>query len=638
MAALERLGPYRIGRKLGRGGMGTVYAAEALDTGIIAAVKVLSAALGRDDGFRERFEAEIDTLRKLRHPNIVRLYGFGEEDGLLFYGMELVDGASLEDELQAGRRFNWREVLQISIKLCRALRHAHDRGIIHRDIKPANLLLSTDGEIKLSDFGIAKLFGHSGMTADGGVIGTAEYMAPEQADGRPVTNRCDLYSLGCVMYALCAGRPPFRARSLPEMLHMQRYAEPEPLRTFAPEAPVELEQIVADLLVKEPDRRIPTAMVLARRLEAMEHGLLRRERRSELDAADVDNEEFTYTPNVPLDATLVGTQVDAESSPPPEQQDELGFELRSDDDLPPTRIAPSPHQQRTLAPGELPSTGHTESGTVQLVGAEEAGPGQPTMAAPVGATKSSLASPAKRFTSVEETEDVDAPPVASRGPLISPQTVLLLGALVSLAAGAWYFLQPPTADALYRRILLAAASDKSDALSNARPDIDEFLARYPNDNRAPELRGYRAEIDLEKLERQFQRRPRGGAEELSPVERAYATAIRAAELDPELGITKLQALLAVYGDDAEISDRGRQCLELAERQLDRLQADAPEQLAANLEQISRQLARAEAIESSDVAKARSIYAGVVELYGDKTWARDEVARARLRLEQLPKAP
>src|SRR4051812_43069696 len=112
----DRLGPYRIDRQLGRGGMGTVYCAEAIDSGIPAAVKVLSAALARDEGFRERFEAEIETLRKLRHPNIVRLYGFGEEDGFLFYAMELVEGTSLEEELQSGRKFNWQEVTQIGIR------------------------------------------------------------------------------------------------------------------------------------------------------------------------------------------------------------------------------------------------------------------------------------------------------------------------------------------------------------------------------------------------------------------------------------------------------------------------------------------------------------------------------------------
>ena len=183
---IEWLGPYQIVGKLGRGGMGTVYEAVHRETGEPAAVKLLSAALAREEGFRSRFEAEIETLRKLRHPNIVRLFGFGEQEGELFYAMELVNGNSLEEELRGGRAFDWREVTRIGIETCRALRHAHDRGVIHRDIKPGNLLLTADGRVKLSDFGIARLFGHTRLTSAGNILGTAEYMSPEQAEGKPV--------------------------------------------------------------------------------------------------------------------------------------------------------------------------------------------------------------------------------------------------------------------------------------------------------------------------------------------------------------------------------------------------------------------------------------------------------------------
>ena len=175
--------------------------------------------------------------------------------------MELVDGNSLEEELRRGRRFDCAEVVRIGIETCRALRHAHDRGIIHRDIKPGNLLLTSDGRVKLSDFGIARLFGYSKLTSAGNVLGTAEYMAPEQADGRPVDIRADLYSLGALMYALLARRPVFRGKSLPEVLHKQRFEAPEPLRKFAPDTPPEFERIIEQLLAKEPDQRIPNANV-----------------------------------------------------------------------------------------------------------------------------------------------------------------------------------------------------------------------------------------------------------------------------------------------------------------------------------------------------------------------------------------
>ena len=175
----EQLGPYKIVRLLGRGGMGSVYegvhqgAHEAHDQRV--AIKVLAPQMAAEPGFRERFEAEIETLKTLNHPNIVRLYAFGEQDGSLYYAMELVEGTNLEDELQAGRQFDWREATDIAIHICKALKHAHDHGVIHRDIKPANLLLDENNEVKLTDFGIARLFGNVGMTADGGIMGTAEY-------------------------------------------------------------------------------------------------------------------------------------------------------------------------------------------------------------------------------------------------------------------------------------------------------------------------------------------------------------------------------------------------------------------------------------------------------------------------------
>ena len=161
--SIKKLGPYRINRTLGRGGMGTVYAGTDERTGEGAAIKVLAAALATDETFRERFESEIETLKTLKHPNIVQLYGYGEQDGHLFFAMELIEGTSLEEELQNGRRFDWRATTDLGISICRALKHAHDSGVIHRDLKPANLLIDGDEQIKLTDFGIAKLFGGSSV-------------------------------------------------------------------------------------------------------------------------------------------------------------------------------------------------------------------------------------------------------------------------------------------------------------------------------------------------------------------------------------------------------------------------------------------------------------------------------------------
>ena len=135
---LKQLGPYDIGERIGKGGMGSVYRGTDRESGQVAAIKVLAPQLAQSEGFRERFEAEIESLKTLRHEGIVRLMGYGKDRGALFYSMELVDGKSLDEEIKAGRRFSWRETVDIAQQVCRALKHAHDHGIVHRDIKPAN--------------------------------------------------------------------------------------------------------------------------------------------------------------------------------------------------------------------------------------------------------------------------------------------------------------------------------------------------------------------------------------------------------------------------------------------------------------------------------------------------------------------
>src|SRR5487761_1168809 len=470
MTQLERLGPYQIGRKLGKGGMGTVYAGVNLENGEAAAVKVLSAVMAHEEGFRERFEAEIESLKKLHHPNIVRLFGYGEQDGYHFYGMELVEGRSLEEELLAGRTFEWREVTELTIQVCRALKHAHDRGVIHRDIKPANLLLADDGTLKLSDFGIAKLFGSTGMTADGGVLGTAEYMAPEQADGRPVTHRCDLYSLGGVMYALLSRRPPFRATTMVEMLQLQRYAQPEPLRRFAPEAPAELESIVGLLLEKDPEKRLPTAMVLSRRLEAMRHGLSVRPDEAGKSLAVVDGAAAVAAP-----AAIADDKIATAPTAAADNLLDQGFAVPHSGEFPPHtgvyRLADVPPSMA------LPNLHKEMRSEVNF------SPDMATIAAPPAALASNGAAatgggaaPAAqpKFTAVSAEERAPEEPHDEEGNWLSLQVLVLASAIVALGLGTWYVLQPPSLDKLYARAVAAHENNRS---AEAEADIAAFLSR-----------------------------------------------------------------------------------------------------------------------------------------------------------------
>jgi len=253
--------------------MGTVF--EAVDeAGAGVAVKTLSAHLGDDSGLRARFAAEIEALKALRHPGIVQLLAFGEEEGRPFFAMELVRGRSLEEILRSGRRFDWRETATIAADVTRALKSAHDRGIVHRDLKPANLLFpdepGPETRVKLADFGIARLFGETGQTQAGTVVGTAEYMAPEQAAGAAVDARVDLYALGLVMFAMLTGRPPFRGGDVTEVLRRQRKEQPPRVSAIVPGVPEAVDDLVARLLAKDPADRPPNALAVGRSLAALD--------------------------------------------------------------------------------------------------------------------------------------------------------------------------------------------------------------------------------------------------------------------------------------------------------------------------------------------------------------------------------
>jgi serine/threonine-protein kinase len=563
--------------------MGAVYESVDSESGEPAAIKVLTPSLALEEGFRVRFEAEIESLKKLRHPNIVRLLGYGEQSGTLFYAMELVHGTSLEDEIRAGRRFDWREVTDIGIQLCRALKHAHDHGVIHRDLKPANVLLTAAGEVKLSDFGIARLFGNTRMTADGGVLGTAEYMAPEQAGGRTVTDRCDQYSLGGVLYALLAGRAPFRAKTLVEMLQLQRYAEPDPVTHYAPQTPAELARIIHQLLAKEPQDRFPNTLILARSLEAMERGL-----------------------------SISAGRSDDQVVPAPQQPSAL----------PPLAASSiSPHSP-TLSPDELAARAHAAASgsdapyaTAATMAYDPAALDRPPAeAAAAGATIS-----AGRFVKVDEQRAAEAADDASAG-LFSPQAILLAATLVLLLAAGWYFMQPPSADRLFQEIEAATAEGDLDQLRATLPRIELFLQHYGNDPRAEQLQALAEE-----------------AQQTHPVQRAYTEAKRLAVLNPDLAAVRFQALIDVYDEGASGPETARHFVKLARIKLKDLHREIAKRVADDRRVLESRLEQAAALAPDDPHAARRIYQGVITLYAEKPWAAELVQRARGGLASLQAA-
>tara|TARA_R110002072_G_scaffold303069_1_gene492589 strand:- start:74658 stop:76298 length:1641 start_codon:yes stop_codon:yes gene_type:complete len=265
----DRIGPYEVLRKIGSGGMGTVYLGRHIDTDLEAAVKVLPSSLAREPGTVDRFEREIDAMRKLTGPHIVRLFESGHDEATdqMFFAMEYVEGETLTDCILANRRLPWEQAVDIAIQICSALKAAHATGVVHRDLKPSNLLIGDDGVVKLTDFGVAQVFAAQRLTVTGGIIGTAEYMSPEQAQGKRCTRASDLYSLGAVLYVMLAGRPPFTGKNAVEIIQKHSTARFDRPTLYAPDIPKILEDVVCKLLEKSPEDRYSDAHVVSLRLK-----------------------------------------------------------------------------------------------------------------------------------------------------------------------------------------------------------------------------------------------------------------------------------------------------------------------------------------------------------------------------------
>jgi beta-lactam-binding protein with PASTA domain/predicted Ser/Thr protein kinase len=262
MASIQRDtiidGRYRVLRRLGSGGMADVYLVEDQQLGRRVALKLLYRHLAEDVQFVERFRREASSAAGLQHPNIVSIFDRGEWDGTYYIAMEYVEGHTLKDIVRERGPAPPEAAVDVVLQILRALRFAHQRGVVHRDIKPQNVLIDEDGRVKVTDFGIARA-GASDMTETGSIMGTAQYLSPEQAQGRPVDARSDLYSIGIVLYELLTGRVPFDAES-PVSVALKQVSEPPvPPREIDPTLPAALEGVVLRALEKDPARRFADA-------------------------------------------------------------------------------------------------------------------------------------------------------------------------------------------------------------------------------------------------------------------------------------------------------------------------------------------------------------------------------------------
>lgn len=261
-----RLDQYEILGELGRGGSSRVY--HAYDTTLKrdVAIKVIPNDAEDRALFTSRFAREVAAVQKLHHPNVVAVFGAGETDEFVYLVMQCVTGGTLRRQLTGPLPVP--DAVSYVVQIAYALQHAHDKGIIHRDVKPSNMLLEYPGSkhMLLTDFGIAKIQGARGMTKSGTTIGTPEYMSPQQAEGRYIDERSDIYALGCVLYETLAGRPPFLGSTPVSVLFQQVHSRPAYIRGFNPSVPTELVQILEIALAKRPDERYGTAEAFAQAL------------------------------------------------------------------------------------------------------------------------------------------------------------------------------------------------------------------------------------------------------------------------------------------------------------------------------------------------------------------------------------
>ena len=573
----EHFGPYKVEKQIGKGGMGVVYQAVHVKSGQTVAVKVVSLAVGDSPKFRRRFEAEIETLMKLDHPNIVKLIGYGEERGQLFYSMDLVEGWTLQEKLRKVRKLTWEDALTLGIDICSALKHAHDSGVIHRDLKPANLLLSPDDHLKLTDFGIAKLFGSSEQTAAGAVLGTADYMAPEQAESGAVSPRTDLYALGSVLYTCLAGRSPFGGRQLTAVLQSLKHDPPPPLDLINPDIPLEIVEIINELLAKDPKFRPPTALATGNRLKALQVGLRERISRTAISVSDsltMPEQEAPIAAKVKLtalDQTIASEIVTGTRGVPRDRDEELS---------PRTHYKDVEDRDRRRA------------------------------AAPI--------------TGIEDTA------VADWSSWIS--VIVLIVLLGLLIAGVWWSLQEPSADKLFTEI---AAAEENGETEFMKRQVAQFIELYADDTRAEQVRTIGDSIDAELSIRQLENRANrpGGLDRLKPPELTLLQALRMRREHPQAAAEKLRQWLAVFdrepaGDKSRLPDpEVRVWRKVARETLAELEKMNPQALADRAAELQLWIDWGRENMSGD--ERYSYFQGLTKLFDDHTWAKQQISELRL---------
>ena len=602
----EFIGPYRVIRLLGRGGMGVVYEAIHEKNHERVAVKIISEELSSESRFHSRFEAEIQTLIRLKHPNIVRLIGIGEAESLPFYSMEFVEGMNLHQKLKLERRIDWQTVLDWAIQIAGALKQAHDFGIIHRDLKPANLMITKENTVKLLDFGISKLFGGDGSTQPGATVGTADFMPPEQADGSTVSPRSDLYALGAICYACLAGRAPFLGKNIPEILFNIRYGPYAPINHLAPEVPEEFCKLIDDLLSRDPSKRPATAYLTMNRLLALRAGLKQREAKRHETQLDKQPSEaldvHTSPTQTSIDVKDLPSIADLSDSP---YHDATRIEIVRADDATREHITGGSLVQRYTHSGP-PTSGRTT------------------------------------FTEVSDQDRAKVSIFEGPSPEVEKrerwgEILLILSALVACIAGFFYFSRPVHPDLLYEPIAAALTSGDESRLLDIEDQIEVFKEKYPSDLRLDKLDAATERIDYLKRLRFLQRRSSNRYPGQDAMVSVLRDIVNIKDTQSEIAKSKLAAFENAY--PLELLDAQEQAWARFARQLDEELDTQAESASDKIRSSQLEIHYDKVMRSGSPNQERAIrLQALIQLYSKEAWALPIVTKATRELDKLIPSP
>lgn len=628
---LEKIGPYKFLDVLGRGGMGTVYKGEHEETGELHAVKVLAPNYSQEPHFRARFDSEIKALIKLDHPNIVRLISFGQEDGNMFFAMEMVDGKSLFEVQRSGHKFTPPQCLSIAKDVCKGLKHAHDRGIIHRDLKPGNLMMTKDRVVKITDFGIAKSYGTSQNTGNN-ILGTMDYMSPEQAKGEQVTAKSDIYSLGTVLFTLLSGKPPFTANSIEESFRNLTRIPPPYVSSVVPDVPYEVDRLIRRMMEKKPEKRLATAQATLHQINEAEQ-LLK-------DSSEAKTAQNPPNKSTGQETFVSGRKSDSDSQAWPDEQ---------------TRDRTSPRSENKFRSQPKTSAG----GNTQKrppIAADVTHVSSPNDPSYIGSGSDAAKSKSDEFglekvagedepieldyfnTVTEEEREVIGEDVElhqSKGAV--PLLLGLLGVIALAAIGSWYSLSSPSADTLYSQI-----ESFREQPHRVIEQTSQFISLYPDDERFEEVKtlnevGNSIDFYHDLVNKLSVRARIPGESRLTEIEDQFHDIVRLADDDMKAADAKMAAFIIVHEGNEDLEQRDKDCVWAAKGFRLKQNSNDPQRIEQRVKNIHATVKRAEKLTSID--EAIQLYRSLVSLHGDENWGSQEALREDLLadIEQRIKA-